>query len=223
MPAVLFIGVAQVEVDKWTALHRKLGIHKPHLAALAPIILQDSRLTMDNLVVVGTDVLVQEDVRDIFAAAPTSTRAAAHAAFEDTDRPSEMLPAALLLDGTRHSGTFLFHPTFYRANLSVLRQSAAVALEKLYDIVQNRFDRDGMAGAPNDFLLQTALHGSWGTIQHGERFLHGLGYRKGIGATELSAASALSWDGKRKPWLAEGLYVDYWVQHRQECNPVEGV
>ena len=191
-------------------LDSPLNFARFYLAALLPAV--------QRVIYLDADIVVRADLRQLWITPlPGGVPAAAVPRPEKHFRYSRYASKCDALYAARNRGAHLAtaSPTFNAGVLLIdLREwrAANVTQEAEWWLEQHMRSPEGLWKLGSQPVLHLILHGRWAPLP--ERWnLDSLGRVANIAPSSLDAARLLHWTGRRKPWLADGLYTSYWREY----------
>ena len=174
--------------------------------------------TVRRVLYLDADVVVQGDLRELFAA-PLPPRVPL-AAVPRADAHFRYARYVKKCDGvyaSRYGGARLnaSAPTFNAGVALVdLRAWAQLALtrEAEWWMARHADAPDGLWALGSQPIMHLMLHGRWAPLPPRWN-LDGLGRVPALRAEALARARLLHWTGRRKPWLRDGLYARLFARH----------
>jgi lipopolysaccharide biosynthesis glycosyltransferase len=168
---------------------------------------------------VDSDVVVQQDIGQLWQIAMKSD--AVFAAVKRKSPPYGQFFGKPVKDVFKQRYGYVFQdtdPTFnagvYAIDLSLWEKNNF--LNDVYFWMNQNSERRLWSYGTQPILLLT-LHKQWTELP--EKWnVQGLGYNNKMTSHQLDNGALLHWSGKRKPWLKDGLYKEYWLKYNSECS-----
>jgi lipopolysaccharide biosynthesis glycosyltransferase len=192
-----------------------LNFARFYLAALLP--------RVNRLVYLDSDVIVNGDITELWRVKlPAGMAVAAVPRAEAHFRYSRYAKTCSDLFATRHGRRLNGSLPTFNAGVLLVDLSRWRSLQLTQDaewwLAQHRASPSGLWSLGSQPALHLVLYGRWATLPNGWN-LDALGRLGHLHERQLSAAKLLHWTGRRKPWTAQGLYVDRWRRYvRWEHN-----